>query len=60
VAGLANPAQLAVDVTRKPLIKLVWYGLYVVLAGGALATANRLRESFARERSAPPPTTPGT
>ncbi len=59
VAGLANPAHLAVDVTRKPLIKLVWYGLYVVLAGGALATANRLRESFARERLAQP-STPGT
>ncbi|HEX5760828.1 MAG TPA: cytochrome c-type biogenesis CcmF C-terminal domain-containing protein [Thermoanaerobaculia bacterium] len=52
VQGLSNPARLAVDVTRKPLIQLVWYGLYVVLAGGALATVNRLRESFARERLA--------
>ena len=29
--------KLSVDVTRKPLIQLVWYGLYVVLAGGVLA-----------------------
>ncbi len=43
-------AKLAVDVTRKPLIKLVWYGLYVVLAGGILATAQRLKDAFVLER----------
>ncbi len=43
-------AKLSVDVTRKPLIKLVWYGLYVVLAGGILATAQRLRDAFVLER----------
>jgi len=43
--------KLAVDVTRKPLIGLVWYGLYVVLAGGILATAQRLRDAFVLERA---------
>ena len=42
--------KLSVDVTRKPLIKLVWYGLYVVLAGGILATAQRLRDALVLER----------
>ncbi len=36
-------AKLSLDVTRKPLINLVWYGLYVVLAGGLLATWQRFR-----------------
>jgi cytochrome c-type biogenesis protein CcmF len=40
----AKPARLSVDVTKKPLINLVWYGLYVVLAGGLLATWQRARE----------------
>lgn len=40
----AKPARLSVDVTVKPLIALVWWGLYVVLAGGAIATYQRLRE----------------
>ena len=39
-----TPPQLAVDLTRKPLIKLVWYGLYVVLAGGLLASMNRVKQ----------------
>jgi cytochrome c-type biogenesis protein CcmF len=43
--GVANPARLSLDVTRKPLISLVWGGLYVVLAGGILATVNRLRQA---------------
>ncbi len=38
-----QPAKLSLDVTRKPLIKLVWYGLYVILAGGGLATVQRFR-----------------
>jgi cytochrome c-type biogenesis protein CcmF len=55
VRGVGLPApglrpKLAVDVTRKPLIKLVWYGLYVVLAGGILATSQRLRDAFVLER----------
>ena len=37
-------ARLSIDVTRKPLIALVWYGLYVVLGGGALATIARYRQ----------------
>jgi len=45
LGGLANPARLSLDVTHKPLISLVWGGLYVVLAGGILSTANRLRQS---------------
>jgi cytochrome c-type biogenesis protein CcmF len=49
-AQAGGPAQLSLDVTRKPLIKLVWYGLYVVLAGGILATVQRLRQSFVLER----------
>ncbi|HEX2162837.1 MAG TPA: cytochrome c biogenesis protein CcsA [Thermoanaerobaculia bacterium] len=45
VPGLvAEPARLSLDVTRKPLIKLVWYGLYVVLFGGLLSTVKRLRQ----------------
>jgi cytochrome c-type biogenesis protein CcmF len=41
--GIANPARLSVDVTRKPLIQLVWFGLYIVLAGGVMATVQRFR-----------------
>jgi cytochrome c-type biogenesis protein CcmF len=46
----AKLASLSVDVTRKPLIRLVWYGLYVVLLGGILATSQRLRQAFVLER----------
>ena len=49
VTGISNPPKLSVDVTRKPLIQLVWYGLYVVLIGGAVATFNRLRQVQKRE-----------
>lgn len=38
-------ARLSIDVTRKPLIALVWYGLYIVLAGGFLATVLRWRQA---------------
>jgi cytochrome c-type biogenesis protein CcmF len=52
-AGEAGtPARLSVDVTRKPLIRLVWYGLYLVLAGGLAAAANRLRQVRVLERVA--------
>jgi cytochrome c-type biogenesis protein CcmF len=44
LGGVANPAHLALDVTSKPLISMVWGGLYVVLAGGILATLNRVRQ----------------
>jgi cytochrome c-type biogenesis protein CcmF len=53
VAGAAaagRPPRLSVDVTRKPLISLVWYGLYVVLAGGAVAAVHRAREARLVER----------
>ncbi len=46
IAGVAvesKPARLSIDVTRKPLIQLVWGGLYVVLAGGLLSTWKRFR-----------------
>ncbi len=49
VSGVSNPAKLSIDVTRKPLIQLVWYGLYIVLLGGAVATFNRLRQVRKRE-----------
>jgi cytochrome c-type biogenesis protein CcmF len=44
LGGIANPGRLSLDVTRKPLIGMVWGGLYVVLAGGILSTINRLRQ----------------
>jgi cytochrome c biogenesis factor len=44
LGGAANPSHLALDVTTKPLISLVWGGLYVVLAGGILAAVNRVRQ----------------
>jgi cytochrome c-type biogenesis protein CcmF len=54
-AGIAEggrPAELALDVTSKPLIALVWYGLYVVLAGGLVAFFERLRGVRALGRGA--------
>ncbi len=50
VSGVAvegKPARLSIDVTRKPLIQLVWGGLYVILAGGALSTWKRFRGALA-------------
>ena len=47
-----RPARLSLDVTRKPLIRLVWCGLYVVLsAGGPASPSSRLRQT-ARRRAA--------
>ncbi len=43
-AAAGTPAFLALDVTRKPLIALVWWGFYVILAGGLLATVARIRQ----------------
>ncbi|MEM8964287.1 MAG: cytochrome c biogenesis protein CcsA, partial [Acidobacteriota bacterium] len=37
--------SLSIDITRKPLIQLVWLGLYIVLAGGALSTVHRYRQA---------------
>jgi cytochrome c-type biogenesis protein CcmF len=51
-AGVSSPMKLSVDVTRKPLIQLVWFGLYIVIFGGVLATLQRLREVRIRERVA--------
>jgi cytochrome c-type biogenesis protein CcmF len=55
LAAGAKPPELSLDVTEKPLIGLVWYGLYVVLAGGLLAYFERLRAS--RRADALPPAT---
>jgi len=52
----AQPAKLSLDVTKKPLIALVWYGLYVVLAGGALAATQRLRQALQFDRLPTKPT----
>ena len=52
MAGVKTPARLSIDVTHKPLILLVWGGLWIVLAGGLMATANRLREARLRDRLA--------
>jgi cytochrome c-type biogenesis protein CcmF len=43
--GLANAAKLSIDVTRKPLIQLVWGGLYIVLLGGILTMIQRFRQA---------------
>ncbi len=49
-ATAGSPPKLAVDVTRKPLIKLVWYGLWVVLAGGIVAMSQRLLYALSLDR----------
>jgi len=54
-----EPARLSLDVTKKPLVQLVWWGIYVVMLGGILATVGRVRqlrtldELAARAASAP-------
>ncbi len=40
-----QPSRLSIDVTRKPLINMVWYGLYFVLLGGAFACYHRYRQA---------------
>jgi hypothetical protein len=56
VAGLAAsaevPPRLALDVTKKPLILLVWIGLGIILSGGLLAMAQRARQARVLERVA--------
>jgi len=51
-AGVATAMKLSLDVTRKPLIQLVWFGLYIIILGGVLSTMQRLREMRLRERLA--------
>jgi cytochrome c-type biogenesis protein CcmF len=58
LTGIANPSKLSVDVTRKPLIQMVWGGLYVILFGGILATAQRFRQVRISERVAAKKTPP--
>ena len=41
----ATHESLSVDVTRKPLIVLVWGGFYVMMAGAFLAFLKRAREA---------------
>jgi cytochrome c-type biogenesis protein CcmF len=48
------PAKLSLDVTRKPLIQLVWFGLYIILAGGLLSAWKRFREAKILEETARP------
>ncbi len=43
-AAPARPATVALDVTRKPLIRLVWGGLMLVLAGFTIAGIHRLSQ----------------
>ncbi|HMA17821.1 MAG TPA: cytochrome c-type biogenesis CcmF C-terminal domain-containing protein, partial [Thermoanaerobaculia bacterium] len=41
----ATRESLSVEVTRKPLMNLVWGGFYVMMAGGLLALVKRTREA---------------
>ena len=41
----ATVESLSLDVTRKPLISLVWGGFYVLMAGAVLALVKRSREA---------------
>jgi cytochrome c-type biogenesis protein CcmF len=54
-AGISVPPRLSVDVTHKPLIQMVWGGLYIVLIGGLMATVQRLRDARLRDKLAEPP-----
>ena len=47
-----SPAKLALDVTRKPLIQLVWGGLYLIFLGGALAAWQRYRQALRHDATA--------
>jgi cytochrome c biogenesis factor len=41
----ATRESLSIEMTRKPLINLVWGGFYVMMAGGLLALVKRTREA---------------
>ena len=51
----ATRESLSVEITRKPLINLVWGGFYVMMAGGLLALVKRTREA---KRAVVPATEP--
>ncbi|HEY8022572.1 MAG TPA: cytochrome c-type biogenesis CcmF C-terminal domain-containing protein [Thermoanaerobaculia bacterium] len=53
VTGIQSRGKLSLDITQKPLIQLVWGGLYVVLLGGILATVQRIRQARKKEREVP-------
>lgn len=40
-----TPETFTVDVTRKPLISLVWSGFYLTMAGGLVAMLRRVRDA---------------
>jgi hypothetical protein len=42
-----TPESFSVDVTVKPLISLVWWGFYVMMAGGLLALLRRGKDAHA-------------
>ena len=48
-SATGEPPSLSIDVTEKPLIQLVWWGLYVILAGGVLSTIQRLKQAATLE-----------
>ncbi|MEM7050478.1 MAG: cytochrome c biogenesis protein CcsA [Acidobacteriota bacterium] len=52
MAVTAEPPRLALDLTEKPLIQLVWFGLYVILFGGVLAMVRRFRQARLSEQLA--------
>src|SRR5262249_44637701 len=60
LSGLAVRAKLSLDITRKPLIKAVWWGLYIVLAGGLLSMSHRIRGVRLRDRLAAERGLPGS
>jgi cytochrome c-type biogenesis protein CcmF len=43
-ATTGTPGRLSLDVTTKPLVQLVWIGVYVVMLGGILALVARVRQ----------------
>jgi cytochrome c-type biogenesis protein CcmF len=51
----ATQESLSVEITRKPLMNLVWGGFYVMMAGGLLALVKRTREA---KRAVVPATEP--
>ncbi|HKI86565.1 MAG TPA: cytochrome c-type biogenesis CcmF C-terminal domain-containing protein [Thermoanaerobaculia bacterium] len=42
-ANPGTPATLSLDVSHKPLIGMVWGGLYIILIGGILAIIQRVK-----------------
>ncbi len=48
-----TPETLSVDVTRKPLIALVWGGFYVMMAGALVAFVKRTRQARSAASAVP-------